>query len=53
MCAIPPESLSLLFILPFRPRLGHAQMKVQFMQPANGRAAQFDLQLFLEVAHAV
>jgi hypothetical protein len=42
--------LSLLFILPFGPGLGHAQVKVQFMQPAHrGAVAQLDLELFLEI----
>ena len=43
--------LTLLFILPLRPRLRHAQVKVQFMEPAHrGAVAQLDLELFLEIS---
>jgi len=45
------KRLSFLFILPFRPGLGHTQMIVQFAQLAQGRAVtQFDLQLGFEIA---
>jgi hypothetical protein len=43
--------LALLFVLTLGAGLRHAQMKVQFMQPANGSAVtQFHAQLLLQIA---
>ena len=45
------ESFSFLLILALRPGLRHAQMEIQFMQPAHGGAvAQLDLELFFQVS---